>query len=147
MPVVGALVNMTGNTVLRDFGRSLREEPFKYIYRHKIWVTKSMVSADEVKGWLRSRYIESRGRDDSGARYEVRTYRHENGEQYVDYILLEKLSDTEAVFMALSWGLSDEKVTRDGRRRRPKLTSFERKELDARIAAYYDEVERRRQEA
>lgn len=136
-----------GNTVLKDFGRVLRDEPHKYIYPIKLYMVRDKVGSEPVLEWLRDRYINAKGGRNHGARYEVRTYKAMNGKRYVDYVLLERMTDEERMMFTLQFGeVTDEKVIRDGKMRRPRLSKDEKKALDAMINNYYLEVERRRKE-
>ena len=127
-------INPRGNTVLRDFGRVLRDEPHKYIYPIKLYMVKDRVAEGPVMEWLRDRYINAKGGRNHGARYEVRTYKATDGKRYIDYVLLERMTDHERVMFTLQFGeVTDEKVVRDGKMRRPKLTKNERQALDEMI--------------
>ena len=137
-------MNPRGNTVLKDFGRMLRDEPHKYIYPVKLYLKRDMVPAEQVLQWLRERYIESKGHIHHGTRYEVRTYGVTKnadgtpGPRYVDYILLERMDDHERVMFTLEFGdVTDEKVIRDGKLRRPRLNKDQKNELDAIVNEYY----------
>lgn len=138
-------IKPTGNTVLRDFGRVLRDEPHKYIYPIKLYMVKDKIASEPVLEWLRSRYINAKGGRNHGARYEVRTFKSVNGKRYVDYVLLERMTDDERVMFTMEFGeVTDEKVVRDGKLRRPRLSKTEKSALDDMINNYYLEVERRR---
>lgn len=147
-------MNPRGNTVLKDFGRVLRDEPHKYIYPIKLYLKRDKVPAEKVLNWLRERYIESKGHIHHGTRYEVRTYGTSKnpdgtkGPRYVDYILLEKMTDHERVLFTLEFGdVTDQKIIRDGKLRRPRLNKDEKKALDSVINDYYLDVARKRREA
>lgn len=141
-------INPKGNTVIRDFGRILRDEPHKYIYPIKLYMVKSKVGSEPVMEWLRDRYINAKGGRNHGARYEVRTYKASDGKRYVDYMLLERMTEDERVEFTLRFGeVTDEKIVRDGKMRRPRLSKTEKQALDDMINNYYLEVERRRQAA
>ncbi|PZR79076.1 MAG: hypothetical protein DI537_41475 [Stutzerimonas stutzeri] len=132
-----AVINPNGNTVLKNFGRALRDEPHKYIYPIKLYLKRSTVRADAVTQWMMERYINAKGGRNHGARYEIRTYKSEKG-KFVDYILLEKMTDDERVMFTLEFGdVTDEKVVRDGKLRRPRLNKAQKDELDEMINAYY----------
>lgn len=138
-------LNPKGNTVLRDFGRVLRDEPHKYIYPIKLYMVSEMVPAEPVMEWLRERYIQSRGAVHHGTRYEVRTFKSLDGKRYIDYMLLEAMTDDEKTMFTLQFGnVTDQKMIRDGKRRRPRLSKTERKTLDQMVDAYYLEIERKR---
>jgi hypothetical protein len=135
-----------GNTVLMDFGRVLRDEPHKYIYPIKLYMKDGAVPIDRVLEWLRERYICSKGGRNHGARYEVRKYTTANG-VFVDYILLEKMTDDERVLFTLEFGdVTDEKIVRDGKLRRPRLKKEEKAVLDDMINNYYLDVAKKRRE-
>jgi hypothetical protein len=147
-------MNPKGNTVLKDFGRILRDEPHKYIYPIKLYLKRDMVPAEDVMRWLRERYIEAKGHVHHGARYEARTYGTAKnadgtpGPRYVDYILLEKMTDDERVMFTLEFGdVTDQKIVRDGKLRRPRLNKEEKKALDDVINQYYLDIARKRREA
>ncbi len=132
-----AVINHNGNTVLKNFGRALRDEPHKYIYPIKLYLKRDTVRADEVTRWLMERYINAKGGRNHGARYEVRTFKSTMG-KFVDYILLEQMTDHERVMFTLEFGdVTDEKIVRDGKLRRPRLSKDQKKELDEIINQYY----------
>jgi hypothetical protein len=138
-------LNPKGNTVLRDFGRVLRDEPHKYIYPLKLYMVNDNIRSEPVLEWLRERYIESRGGVHHGTRYEVHTFKSIDGNRYIDYILLEGMTDEEKTLFTLRFGnLTDQKIIRDGKRRRPRLTKTEKKTLDNMVEAYYLEIEKAR---
>lgn len=140
-------INPRGNTVLKDFGRVLRDEPHKYIYPIKLYLVRDTVRADEVLHWLRERYINAKGGRNHGARYEVRTFKTQMG-KYVDYILLEQMTDHERVMFTLEFGdVTEDKIVRDGKLRRPRLSKEQKKELDAIINEYYLNVASERRAA
>ncbi len=137
-------LNPRGNTVLRDFGRVLRDEPHKYIYPIKLYMTAHDIRSEPVLEWLRERYIDSKGGVHHGTRYEVRTYKGVDA-RYVDYILLEKMTDDEMVMFTLQFGqVTSTKVIRDGKLRRPRLKKTEKKELDRIVNDYYLRIEAER---
>lgn len=127
--------NALSQTTLGDFSRSLRDEPYYLVYRHKIYVERDEVLADEVVSWLKKRYADTR----RGNRYRIVTYLHTNGFRYVDYILMETVKDADRTYMQLRWGFSQEKVKRGDRVPRRRLNSDQRKLLNARIAAVTEE--------
>lgn len=136
-------VNHSGTTVLSDFGRIIKNEPHKYIYKLKFYMTRHNVLAEPLKDFLRERYIESRRK--TGARYEIRTYRAADGNRYVDYVLLEDLSPGEKMKLTLMFGdITQEKVVRDGAKRRPRLKKEEKEEFDEMIREFYAVVEAKR---
>lgn len=118
-------------TVLADFQRQVREEPLWYIYDHKIFLLAEKVKADEVTAWLQKRYVQSK----KGNRYRVTTYLHQDGERYVDHILLESVTDNDLMYVKLRWGWSREPVKRTGKSVRKRLTKAQRAQLDALINA------------
>lgn len=137
-----------GTTVLSDFGRVIQDVPHKNVYPLKLYMVKHNVSAEPLKDWLRERYIDSqtgRGLAKAGTLYEVRTYTGANGKPYVDYVLLQKLTPVEKMKLTLTFGdITDEKVERDGKKRRPRLTKDEKKAFDAMVSEYYSRVEEKR---
>ena len=144
-----ASINPHGNTVLRDFARVIRDEPHKYIYSLKLYAVRDNLASKPVLDWLRDRYISAKNKRNHGARYEVRTYKGADGKRYVDYMLLEQMTEEERVMFTLQFGdVTDKKVVRDGKLRRPRLKKEEKKILDKMIDDYYLKVaEERRLEA
>lgn len=141
-----AVINPNGNTVLKNFGRALRDEPHKYIYPIKLYLKRDTVRADAVTQWMMERYINAKGGRNHGARYEIRTFKTDMG-KFVDYILLEKMSDDERVMFSLEFGeVTDMKVVRDGKLRRPRLNKEQKKALDAIVDDYYLMISRKRRE-
>lgn len=142
-------INPNGNTVLTDFGRILRDEPHKNIYTLKLYVVRNELAAKPVLDWLRERYIEAKGRGKNhNTRYEVRTYKGADNKRYVDYILLEQMTEDERVEFTLRFGdVTDEKIIRDGKLRRLRLKKEEKKALDAIINDYYLKVAEERRQA
>lgn len=131
-------LNPSGNTVIKDFGRVIRNEPHKYIYAHKLYPVDSHLPMGGVMEWLRERYIEADGHIHHGKRYEVQQYTGQDGKRYVHYILLETFTEDEEAIFTLTYGqLSRDPIRRDGKRRRPKLKPDQRKELDRMINDYY----------
>jgi hypothetical protein len=118
------------HTVLSDFGRARRDEPHFLVYKHKIYVEKERVNADQVHAWLQLRYAESA----SGHRYRVVEYIHVNGKRYVDYIFMETCTDDDLAFMKLKWGWSLDKVKRGARVPRRRLSKAYKTQLDDEIA-------------
>lgn len=117
-------------TVLGDFSRSVRNEPFYYIYKHRIYVTQDSVAADEVTAWLRKRYIDS----PKGHRYRVGTYTGSDGKRYVDCLLMETLNDADAIYIKLKWGYSLHKIQRGTRLKRKRLSKDQKTRLDGILA-------------
>lgn len=153
-----SLVNNRGTTVLSDFGRTLVDVPHKNVYKKKLYFTRSRVNVEEVKEWLRDRYIQNAGK--KGFLYEVRAFGYTDPKvvaaavaagkraeikHFADYVMLEKLSEAEETELVLRFGkVTDVKVIRDGRARRPKLKKDEKLELDAMIENYYLNIARMR---
>ena len=144
------LVNERGNTVLSDFGRRVRNEPHKYIYKIKLYFERGDILRDDVMEWLRERYLTTKGKQ---TRYEVRTFataedKHlpvKERRRYADYVLLERFTPAEEAEFVLRFGkLSQTKVIRDGKLRRPRLSKEQKKEFDEMVNAYYLKVERER---
>lgn len=132
---------MSSRTVLSDFRRTIRDEPLFYIFKHRIWLTHDRVPLDSVLKWLRMRYVETK----TGHRYKVRTYKHSDGNHYVDSILFETLNDTDIAFIKIMWGWSEAKIRRSAKAKgRKRLTPEQRAALNQRIAAvvneFYDTV-------
>ena len=133
------------STVLGDLGRSIRNEPFYLVYDHKIWVEKGEVLEDEVLSWLKKRYADAR----KGNRYRVVSYNHSNGFRYVDYILLESVTDKDLIYMKMrGWGWTKEPIKREGKSPRRRMNSEQKKLFDARVAQlradFWDMIDRER---
>jgi hypothetical protein len=122
-------------TVLGDFNRSVRDEPYYLVYRHRIYVANEQVPFAEVAAWLRQRYTEQR----RGHRYRIVTYKAQNGSRYVDHILMETCKDEDLVWIKLRWGYSNVKVHRGDRLVRKRLNSAQKVKLDAILKATRDE--------
>jgi hypothetical protein len=142
-PQPDGLSKKVNSTVLGDFGRKVRDEPWHYIFKHRLFITKDGVAAEPLVKWLRTRYVKSR----TGHRYRVATYKAKDGKRYVDYVLLETLSDNDRVEMKLrGWIFQKEKVMRGDRLPRKKLTREQRKQLKALIekteAEFYESIMR-----
>jgi hypothetical protein len=114
-------------TTLQDFQRTMRDEPLFNIYKHRFWLQHDLIAMDEVLGWLRKRYTETRTKN----RYRIYTYPHVDGNRYVDRILLENVTDKDFMYMKLRWGWSEQKVSRGERVPRLKLTKDQRVIRDA----------------
>ncbi len=145
-------LNPRGNTVLKDFGRVIRDEPHKYIYPIKLYLTRDGVDEKLVMDWLRDRYINAKGGRNHGARYEARTYR--SGEidgdgkavRFIDYLLLERFTDEERFLFTMQFGdVTEDKVVRDGKLRRPRLNKAQKERLDGIVDYYYLRIARERQ--
>ena len=135
----------SGNTSLRAFGRVLRDEPHKNIYPIKLFLVRNKVRDKDVKEWFAIRYAQATGGRNHGARYEVRTYKGEGGKRYVDYLLLETMSEEELVMFTMRFGtVTNDKVIRNGKLRRPRLNKDQRKRLDGVLDDFYLEIERER---
>jgi len=128
-------MNTRTSTVLGDFSRTIRDEPFFYVYKIKLWLEKDRVSAHDVTAWLRDRYVTK----PSGHRYRIVTYADKNGERYVDYILMETCKDVDLVYLKVRWGWSKTKVARGNRVKRKRLTKEQKAQLDAIINRVRDE--------
>lgn len=119
------------STVLGDFGRSVRDEPWHYIFKHRLYMADSGVKAEPLVKWLRQRYARTK----SGNRYRVCLYKAVDGNRYVDYVLLETFKDDVRVEWKLrQWRWTLEKVKRGDRMPRVKLTKEQRKARDAIVA-------------
>ena len=114
------------STVLSDFQRTVRKEPLYYIYKHRIYVERDGVNADDVTNWLKLRYCEAK----KGNRYRIVTYHSTDGGHYVDYILMETCTENDLLFMKMRWGWTKHKVARERIPRR-RLTKSQKAELDA----------------
>ncbi|RYD67161.1 MAG: hypothetical protein EOP83_03390 [Verrucomicrobiaceae bacterium] len=115
-------------TALSVFGRTLRNEPAYGIYKIRIYVTKDRILAEPVKAWLSERYTRRMGL------WQIVTYPHTDGNHYVNYIELQKVTEAEMVEIRLRWGWSDKPVFRDGRLKNKRLTKQQRAALNDRIA-------------
>lgn len=129
-------------TPLSEFGRTIRDEPFFYVFKHKLFVTAEKVPAPVVTAWLKNRYAQNK----AGHRFRIVNYKHADGSYYVDYILMETCTDNDLVYMKLQgWGWSQHKVKRGNRYPRKKLTKVQRAALKARLAAveqeFYDALD------
>lgn len=123
-------------TVLSELGRSIRDEPKHYIFKHQIWFTANEVPVDTILKWLKMRYAENK----RGYRFRLNTYRHQNGNRYADNVLLETLNDTDAVYIRLHWGWSETKIRRPQvKGRRPRLNKEQRAKLNQRIQDLIDD--------
>lgn len=122
-----------GTTVLSDFHRTIRNEPKFYIYKHQVWLTQDEVPVGDVKKWLQERYLRTK----TGHRYRVVTYSTQTGEEFVDHVLLETLTDGDLLFMKMRWGFSKEPVVRTKRSKRRRLTKEQIKRRDAILAEFY----------
>lgn len=123
------------STTLSEFGRTIRDEPYYMVYDHKIWLEKGKVSEIDVLAWLRKRYAEAK----EGNRYRVVSYGHSDGQRYVDYILLENVKDSDLIYMKMRWGWSKEPIKREGKTRRRRMNSDQKKLFDARVEQLREE--------
>lgn len=131
-------------TNLKTFGRAHRDEPWYGFYKVRIYPKKGTLDAEELAGWCGERYLNSNSRSGK-AGYRIGTYRHSDGNTYVDRLFLVDLTDREIAELTLRFGdWLEEKVVRDGLLRRPKLTTEEKKARDALIDAFYMDIERKR---
>lgn len=133
------------STVLSDFGRSIRNEPFYMVYDHKIFVEKTEVLEDEVLSWLKKRYAEAK----KGNRYRVVSYNHSNGFRYVDYILLESVTDSDLIYMKMrGWGWTKEPIKREGKVPRRRMNSEQKALFDAKVnqlrVEFFEMIDRER---
>ena len=124
----------TRTTALHDYGRTVRDEPFHYIYKHRIFVKDNAVSPQDVAAWLRDRYTRMR----AGHRYRVKTFKAVDGHSYVDCIYMETCSDADLTYIKLKWGFSEVKVNRGNRLPRRKLSPEQRARLKAALKATED---------
>jgi len=125
------LMATKNSTVLGDFGRSVRDEPWHYIFKHRLYMMQNGIKAEPLVKWLRQRYARTK----SGNRYRVCLYRAADGNRYVDYVLLETFKDDVRVEWRLrGWKWTTEKVKRGDRMPRIKLTKEQRKARDALVA-------------
>lgn len=133
-----------GTTVLSDFGRLISDVPHKNVYPLKLYMVRHNVPAEPLKDWLRERYIDSKSKK---TLYEVRTYTGANGKPFVDYVLLQGLTDAERVKLTLLFGqITEDKVVRDGKKRRPRLNKEEKKTFDTMVSEFYLAVEEKRRQ-
>jgi hypothetical protein len=117
-------------TALKHFGRSLRDEPAFGVYPHRIWVEKNNVLASEVEAWAAKRYSETK----KGYLYRIVTYKHTDGNRYVDFIWLQTCKDTDLIYFKMRWGCSEYKIQRGERVARRKLTKEQRTMRDQILA-------------
>lgn len=117
-------------TALSDFGRTVRDEPLYLVYKHRIWLLNDKVPAEVVKAWLRKLYVEAR----KERLYRVVEYVHNDGNRYVDSIMLQTLTDADLAYIKMMWGYSEHKVQRGERVPRQKLTKENKARFDALVA-------------
>lgn len=128
-------VQKSASTVLGRFARKVRDEPLHYVFKRKIWVEQDTVPAEEVLAWLDQRYVEHK----TSHRFRVQTYRHQDGNRYVDFVLMEHISDKDLVWFKLRWGFSETKVFRGQRFSKRRLNKAQRAELNALIKKVEDD--------
>lgn len=115
-------------TSLRDFGRNVRDEPLYYIYKFKVYFCNETLESAGLLAWLRKRYTDHR----SGNRYQVREYLHKDKKRYVNYVLMETLSEEDKIEMMMrGWHWTLEEVRRGNKVKRRRLNPEQRKRLDA----------------
>lgn len=142
-PVHDVRTTRRGATTISDFGRRVRNEPYFYVFKHKLFLTKDGTSAEPLIKWLRMRYTQTK----KGHRYRVSTYAAKDGNRYVDFVLLETVSDNDLIEMRLrGWEWTDRKMMRGDRLPMKRLTKEQRKALKALIAKttadFYESLER-----
>lgn len=137
-----------GATPIADFARTVREEPYFYIFprENRIFLTRGDVPKAEVTAWVRQRYVEKKNRKTAGL-YKVNCYKAADGESYVHSLLLVEITPEDREFIDKNWGFSLVPPKRE-RFRKPRLTREERRHLNAILAAteqdFFDMIERRR---
>lgn len=139
--------NETRNTALGKFGRSVRVEPWFYVYKHRLYVVRNDVHPDEVREWLAARYETHR----KGHRYRVTTWVDYKERELVDAIYLETLTERDQVEIAMRWAITDQPVFRSGKQRnyRPiRLRPEEREQLEVQMEdlkeRFYNEIAAKR---
>lgn len=120
---------MTAYTALGMFGRTIRDEPDANLYKFTFWLEEDEVDPDEVAAWLRKRYVEAQ----TGKRFRIVTYKHQDGRRYVHQIKLEDCSDADLLYIKVRWGWSKTAVRRARRHSMKRLTREQRVVLKARI--------------
>lgn len=119
-------------TALSQFGRSIRDEPHYGIYPHRFFLEKAKVPVAEVESWLRALYVENKGK--RGRLYRILKYRHTDGNQYVDCIMMQTCTEQDALYIKMRWGYSEHKIQRGDIQPRYKLNKENAAELRAIIA-------------
>lgn len=140
-PVTIAFPARSTLTALRDFGRNIRDEPLYYLYKFKVYFKNEDLSSETITAWLRKRYTDH----NSGNRYLVREYRHKDGGLYVNYILMETLSEADTIEMTMrGWQWTLDEIRRGNRVKRRRLNPEQRKRLDVILAevqeAFYNSL-------
>lgn len=136
-----------GFTTLKSFGRSHRDEPFHLVYPLVLYPKKSKIDPQLLNDWCAVRYLGDRKK--TGARYRIETYLHSSGKRFVNRVMLERLTDEEKVELVMKFGTDflRDKVIRDGRLRRPRLTKEEKTIREQWLNQFYADVRARRQAA
>lgn len=135
-----------GVTNLKTFGRVHRDEPHYNVYEVRLYPKRGKIRADSLGDWCGQRYLQSRSRT-GAAYYRINTYKHSDGNRYVDSVFFRKMTDDDKITLKLLFGdFGNEKVIRTGKLRRPKLKKDERVALDAVINAFYKDVSARREQ-
>lgn len=125
-------------TNLKTFGRAHRDEPFYGYLKIRLYPKYGTVDAEELAAWCGVRYLSSKSRK---ASYRIGTYRHANGKQYVDRVFFVDLTPADRAQLILKFGdFMDQKVERDGRLTRPRLTKAERVQRDALVQNFYNQI-------
>ncbi len=137
-------VKNKGFTVLNTFGREHRDEPFYGYLPVRLYPKRAKVRADSLADWCGTRYLQSKSATGK-ALYRIHTYRHSDGNRYVDRVFFKALTDDDRVTLTMLFGdFVNNKVVRTGLLRRPKLSTDERKARDAIIDQFYADVAARR---
>jgi hypothetical protein len=124
----GTGIRIRQHTALGDFGRTVRDEPFYGTYAVKMYVAKDCVLEEAIHASLVDRYTSSKRK--RGMLYRIVTYKHADGNRYVDHILFEKLFAEDEALLVLQWGLTPQKVVRDGKLARKRLSKELKKAFD-----------------
>lgn len=137
-----------GYTTLKVFGRQHRDEPHHLVYRVMLYPKKGKLDAEALKDWCAVRYLDD-NRAVARSRFRIETYLHKSGKRFVNRVLFERISDDELIELKLRFGtaFSRDKVIRDGRIRKPRLSA---EELDVRnewLDRFYMDIALRRQKA
>lgn len=134
-----------GFTTLKVCGRQHRNEPFHLVYRVILYPKKGKLEAQALNDWCAVRYLDD-NRAVSRTRWRIETYRHRDGKKYVNRVMFERISEEELIELKLRFGtvFQKEKVVRDGRVRRPRLSAEELDERNAWLDQFYMDVANRR---
>jgi hypothetical protein len=148
LPVKKRKSSNPGYTTLKTCGRQHRDEPFHLVYRIVLYPKRGKLDAEALNDWCAVRYLDD-NRQIPRTRYRIETYRHKNGKKYVHRVLFEKISDEELIELKLRFGtvFGKEKVVRDGRVRRPRLSPEELDQRNEWLDRFYLDVAHRRQQA